>query len=72
MSCLAIDLCTGHCNKDYVMIKPVEEAKDLHIKFKDTEFFKVWSIEGIFRLFNENSTKSYILYGGNTAQGIIK
>lgn len=41
----------------------------LYIKFEDAEFFKVYSIEDLFGIFQEKPNATYMLHGGNTAHG---
>ena len=60
--------CTGFCN-DMVIIEDVNEPKELHLQLKNTDYYKILNIESIFKIFENNVDKSYILYGGNTAHG---
>jgi len=41
----------------------------LDIKLEDAEFYKVYSIEDLFAIFQQKPNATYILNGGNTAHG---
>ncbi|XP_011334533.1 indole-3-acetaldehyde oxidase isoform X2 [Ooceraea biroi] len=44
----------------------------LDIKLEDAEFYKVYSIEDLFAVFQQKPNATYILNGGNTAHGVYR
>lgn len=52
--------------------KQYSDVKPLDIKLEDSEFFKVYTIEDLFAIFQQNPKATYILNGGNTAHGNCK
>ncbi|XP_018363392.1 PREDICTED: xanthine dehydrogenase/oxidase-like [Trachymyrmex cornetzi] len=44
----------------------------LYMKLEDAEFYKVYTIRDVFGIFQRNSQATYILNGGNTAQGVYR
>lgn len=44
----------------------------LDIKLEDAEFYKVYSIEDLFAIFQQKPKATYILNGGNTAHGVYR
>ncbi|KAL0109816.1 hypothetical protein PUN28_013467 [Cardiocondyla obscurior] len=49
-----------------------DENTMLHIKLEDGEFFKVYSIKDLFKVFQQKPHATYILNGGNTAHGVYR
>lgn len=45
------------------------ENGTLDIKLEDAEFYKVYTIEDLFAVFQQRPNATYILNGGNTAHG---
>ncbi|XP_011261213.1 xanthine dehydrogenase/oxidase [Camponotus floridanus] len=44
----------------------------LDIKLEDAEFYKVYSVEDLFAVFQQKPKATYILNGGNTANGVYR
>ncbi|XP_072742748.1 uncharacterized protein [Anoplolepis gracilipes] len=44
----------------------------LDIKLEDAEFYKVYTVEDLFAVFQHKPSATYILNGGNTAHGIYR
>lgn len=57
--------CTDNCCDKQLF----DRNTTLYIKLEDTEFYKVYSIEDLFAVFAQKPNATYILNGGNTAQG---
>lgn len=55
------------CDNKCKQLKP--HKKNIYMKFGNTKFYKVTSINELFLIFTENKNLSYILNGGNTAHG---
>lgn len=65
---------SGLLCKDSCCVKlkhPNKSSKNvkLDIKLKDAEFYKVYSVEDLFAIFQQKPKATYILNGGNTAHG---
>ncbi|KAG5312463.1 XDH dehydrogenase, partial [Acromyrmex insinuator] len=58
------------CVRSYYNKQPSDEKKMLSIKLEDAHFYKVFMIEDLFTIFEENPKATYILNGGNTAHGV--
>lgn len=56
--------CRGTCADRHF-----SDGNTLDIKLADAEFYKVYSIENLFAVFQEKPDATYILNGGNTAHG---
>ncbi|XP_071634820.1 uncharacterized protein [Temnothorax longispinosus] len=59
--------CKGNC-----VDKHFTDGNTLNIKLADAEFYKVYSIENLFAVFQEKPDATYILNGGNTAHGVYR
>ncbi|XP_012221434.1 xanthine dehydrogenase/oxidase isoform X2 [Linepithema humile] len=59
--------CTFRCGS-----KKYSEAKTLDIKLEDSEFFKVYTVDDLFAIFQQKPKATYILNGGNTAHGVYR
>lgn len=58
--------CNNKCTKKHFSDG---KMKTLDIKLKDGEFYKIYSIENLFAVFQQKPDATYILHGGNTAHG---
>ncbi|XP_036145980.1 xanthine dehydrogenase isoform X2 [Monomorium pharaonis] len=60
--------CTNSCSAKQL----VRGNEMLDIKLVDAEFYKVYSIEDLFAIFQRKPDATYILNGGNTAHGVYR
>ncbi|XP_025155411.1 xanthine dehydrogenase/oxidase isoform X3 [Harpegnathos saltator] len=59
--------CTRKCADN-----KLQAGVPLDIKLDDAEFFKVYSIENLFAIFQQKPKATYMLHGGNTAHGVYR
>ncbi|XP_014482532.1 PREDICTED: xanthine dehydrogenase/oxidase-like isoform X2 [Dinoponera quadriceps] len=52
--------------------KGLKISRMLDIKLEDAEFFKVYSIEDLFAIFQQKPNATYMLHGSNTAHGVYR
>ncbi|XP_011874274.1 PREDICTED: indole-3-acetaldehyde oxidase-like, partial [Vollenhovia emeryi] len=50
----------------------LSDEDTIDIKLADSEFYKVYSIDDLFKIFQQNPSATYILNGGNTAHGVYR
>lgn len=62
-------LCKHNCCKKLKSPNKSPNNVKLDIKLEDAEFYKVYSIEDLFAVFQQKPKATYILNGGNTAHG---
>jgi len=62
-------LCKNSCCDKLKRSNKSSNNVKLDIKLEDAEFYKVYSVEDLFAVFQQKSKATYILNGGNTANG---
>lgn len=62
-------LCSGVCSSKSVS----KESEPVHLYFKDgRKWYKVYSIDSIFEILNNNGTEPYMIVAGNTGHGVYR
>lgn len=59
--------CENECNDCHTVIQNIEDKIDM--KLDGSHFYKVLSVDDLFTVFKNNPNKTYVLHGGNTANG---
>ncbi|XP_039304251.1 xanthine dehydrogenase isoform X1 [Solenopsis invicta] len=60
--------CTSSCRDEQLY----EKDTAVDIKLEDAKFYKVYSLDDLFAIFQQNLNATYILNGGNTAHGVYR